>query len=69
MAILATAAAEFRRLLADEGGFSFIDWAITISLVSMIVGFFIPDLWALFDEVIGGVTGDVAGINRKMKLN
>lgn len=69
MAILSTAAAEFRRLLADEGGFSFIDWAITISLVSMIVGFFIPDLWALFDEVIGGVTGDVAGINKQMKLN
>jgi hypothetical protein len=59
---------ELRRFGRDESGFSFIDWAITISLVSMAVGFFIPDLWVLFDRVMQSVTNDVEDINTLMKM-
>ena len=50
---------ELRRFAKDEDGTTFIDWAITISVVSMAVGFFIPDLWALFGDVVQGVTNEV----------
>jgi len=59
---------ELRRFAKDESGFTFIDYAITISLVSMAAGFFIPDLWALFQDTFQSVTNDVAGINTKMKM-
>jgi hypothetical protein len=50
---------ELRRFAKDEGGFSFIDWAITVSVVSMALGFFIPELWMLFGQVIAATTNDV----------
>lgn len=59
---------ELRRFAKDESGFTFIDYAITISLVSMAAGFFIPDLWALFQDTFQSVTNDVADINTKMKM-
>jgi Flp pilus assembly pilin Flp len=59
---------ELRRFAKDESGFTFIDYAITISLVSMAAGFFIPDLWSLFQETFQSVTNDVAAINTKMKM-
>ena len=52
---------ELRRFAKDEGGFSFIDWAITVSVVSMALGFFMPDLWMLFGQVIASTTNDVEG--------
>lgn len=58
---------ELRRFAKDEGGFSFIDWAITVSVVSMGLGFFIPDLWALFGEVIASVTNGVDGVVFQVK--
>lgn len=59
---------ELRRFAKDESGFTFIDYAITISLASMAAGFFIPDLWALFQDTFQGVTTDVTAINTKMKM-
>ena len=59
---------ELRRFAKDESGFTFIDYAITISLVSMAAGFFIPDLWALFQDTFQTITNDVANINTKMKM-
>jgi Flp pilus assembly pilin Flp len=59
---------ELRRFAKDESGFTFIDYAITISLVSMAAGFFIPDLWALFQDTFQSVTNDVADINTRMKM-
>ena len=50
---------ELRRFAKDEGGFSFIDWAITVSVVSMALGFFMPELWMLFGQVIASTTNDV----------
>jgi hypothetical protein len=52
-------AGELRRLAKDESGFSFIEWAITVSMVSLAVGFFIPELWALFQQVMLGVTNEM----------
>lgn len=59
---------ELRRFAKDESGFSFIDYAITISLISMAAGFFIPELWALFQDTFQNVTNDVTDINTKMKM-
>lgn len=58
---------ELRRFARDESGFSFIDWAITVSVISLAVGFFIPDLWALFAQVMTGVTNEVDGIAFELK--
>jgi hypothetical protein len=58
---------ELRRFAKDEGGFSFIDWAITVSVVSMALGFFMPDLWALFGQVMASVTNDVDGVVFQVK--
>jgi len=58
---------ELRRFAREEDGFSFIDWAITISLVSMTAGFFIPEFWALVDQVMGGVINDVNGVALQVK--
>jgi len=55
-------AEELRRFAKDEGGYSFIDWAITVSLVSVAIGFFLPDLWTMFDQVVQRVTNDVNGV-------
>lgn len=60
-------AEELRRFTKDESGFSFIDWAITVSLISMLVGFFMPDLWALFDHVMQGITNDVDRVAVRVK--
>ena len=60
-------AEELRRFVKDEGGFSFIDWAITISIVSMAVGFFIPDLWALFDLVMQDLGNSLNGVAFEVK--
>jgi len=53
---------ELRRLAKDESGFSFIDWAITVSIVSLGVGFFIPDLWSLFAQVMAGLNNEVNAV-------
>ncbi len=58
---------ELRRFAEDESGFSFIDWAITVSVVSLALGFFIPDLWGLFGQVMAGVTNDVSGVAFRVK--
>ena len=50
---------ELRRFAKDEGGFSFIDWAITVSVVSMALGFFIPELWVLIGQVVASTTNDI----------
>jgi Flp pilus assembly pilin Flp len=59
---------ELRRFAKDESGFTFIDYAITISLVSMAAGFFIPDLWSLFQDTFQTVSNDLGDINTKMKM-
>ena len=59
---------ELRRFAKDEGGLTFIDYAITISLVSIAVGFLIPDLWALFQDTIQTISNDLGDINTQMKM-
>ena len=58
---------ELRRFAKDESGLTFIDWAITVSIVSLAVGFFIPDLWTLFGEVMTGVSNEVDGVAFELK--
>jgi hypothetical protein len=58
---------ELRRFAKDEGGFSFIDWAITVSVVSMALGFFIPELWMLFGQVIASTTNGVEDVVFQVK--
>lgn len=60
-------AGELRRLAKDESGFSFIEWAITVSLVSLAVGFFIPELWALFQQVMQGVSNEMNDVTFQLE--
>ena len=53
---------ELRRLAKDESGLTFIDWAITVSIVSLGVGFFIPDLWSLFAQVMAGLNNEMNAV-------
>ena len=53
MAVFSATARQFRRLLADESGGSFVDYAIIITLVSMGVGFATPEIGAFIGRLFG----------------
>jgi Flp pilus assembly pilin Flp len=60
MAVFESAKHELQRLVADENGGSFIDYAIIITLVSIGVGFVMPEIGGFLGELFAR---SVSGLN------
>lgn len=56
MAVLAATARQLQRLLADESGGSFVDYAIIITLVSIGVGFVTPEIGDFLERLFAFTT-------------
>ena len=56
MVVFAAVARQFQRLLADESGGSFVDYAIIITLVSIGVGFVTPEIGAFLEKLFAHTT-------------
>ena len=56
MAVLSTTVRQLRRLLADESGGSFVDYAIIITLVSIGVGFVTPEIGGFLERLFAHTT-------------
>ncbi len=63
MAVLPPVAREFQRLLKDESGATFVEYCLFITLVSIGIGFFAPDLGALVGDLLARAAVGIDAVN------
>ena len=62
MVIFAASFRQLQRLLADESGGSFVDYAIIITLVSIGVGFATPEIGAFVGKLFSNMTAEMNAV-------
>ena len=62
MTVLGSATRQFRRLVADESGGSFVDYAIIITLVSIGIGFVMPEIGTFLGDLFGHMTLEINAV-------
>jgi len=59
MTVFGSAVRHFQRLISDESGGSFVDYAIITTVVTIIIGFVMPEVGAflggLFTQITAGI--------------